>query len=70
MIRFLQRDNRLTKALFVVIIAAASVSMVVYLIPGLAAGGAVSESDYAIVYRTGTTACSRMETRSFSNRWN
>ena len=35
MIRFLQRDNRLTKALFVVIIAAASVSMVVYLIPGL-----------------------------------
>ena len=50
MIRFLQRDNRLTKALFVVIIAAASVSMVVYLIPGLAAGGAVSASDYAIVY--------------------
>src|ERR1700739_1295817 len=35
MIRFLQKDNRLTKALFVVIIAAASVSMVVYLIPGL-----------------------------------
>src|SRR5579859_2996069 len=50
MIRFLQRDNRLTKALFVVIIAAASVSMVVYLIPGLAAGGAVSASDYAVVY--------------------
>src|SRR5579863_7552924 len=50
MIRFLQKENRLTKALFVVIIAAASVSMVVYLIPGLAAGGAVSASDYAVVY--------------------
>ncbi len=50
MIRFLQRDNRLTKALFVVIIAAASVSMVVYLIPGLAAGGAASPDTYAVVY--------------------
>jgi peptidyl-prolyl cis-trans isomerase D len=50
MIRFLQKENRLTKALFVVIIAAASVSMVVYLIPGLAAGGAVSGSDYAVIY--------------------
>ncbi len=50
MIRFLQKENRLTKALFVVIIAAASVSMVVYLIPGLAAGGAVSANDYAVVY--------------------
>ena len=50
MIRFLQKENRLTKSLFVVIIAAASVSMVVYLIPGLAAGGSVSDSDYAVVY--------------------
>ena len=50
MIRFLQKQDRLTKALFVVIIAAASVSMVVYLIPGLAAGGAVSANDYAVVY--------------------
>ena len=50
MIRFLQKENRLTKALFVVIIAAASVSMVVYLIPGLAAGGAVSANAYAVVY--------------------
>jgi peptidyl-prolyl cis-trans isomerase D len=50
MIRFLQKENRLTKALFVVIIAAASVSMVVYLIPGLAAGGSVSANDYAVVY--------------------
>lgn len=51
MIRFLQsQDNRLVKALFVVIIAAASVSMVVYLIPGLTGQGAVSAGTYAVVY--------------------
>src|ERR1035441_2764918 len=50
MIRFLQRDNRLTKALFIVIIAAASVSMVVYLIPGLTGQGAASADTYAVVY--------------------
>jgi peptidyl-prolyl cis-trans isomerase D len=51
MIRFLQRDNRLTKALFIVIIAAASVGMVVYLIPGLTGLGTSSSADvYAVVY--------------------
>lgn len=51
MIRFLQsKDNRVVKALFVVIIAAASVSMVVYLIPGLTAGGGISANTYAVVY--------------------
>ncbi len=51
MIRFLQsKDNRIVKALFVVIIAAASVSMVVYLIPGLTAGGGISANTYAVVY--------------------
>ncbi len=50
MIRFLQKDNRLTKALFVVIIGAASVSMVVYLIPGLTGQGASSADTYAVVY--------------------
>ncbi|HVC46887.1 MAG TPA: peptidylprolyl isomerase [Terracidiphilus sp.] len=50
MIRFLQRDNRMTKALFWVIIGAASVSMVVYLIPGLTAGGASSPNTFAVVY--------------------
>ena len=50
MIRFLQKDNRVTKALFVVIIGAASVSMVVYLIPGLT-GTALSSADtYAVIY--------------------
>ena len=50
MIRFLQKDNQMVKALFVVIIALASVSMVVYLIPGLTAGGDSSPDTYAVVY--------------------
>ena len=50
MIRFLQKENRVTKALFVVIIAAASISMVVYLIPGLTGQGASSADTYAVVY--------------------
>ena len=48
MIRFLQRDNRVTKAFFVVIIAAASVGMVVYLIPGLTGMGASAADTYAV----------------------
>jgi peptidyl-prolyl cis-trans isomerase D len=35
MIRFLQQDNKLTKIIFGVIIGAACVSMVIYLVPGL-----------------------------------
>jgi peptidyl-prolyl cis-trans isomerase D len=50
MIRFLQKDNRLIKALFVVIISAASVSMVVYLIPGLTGQSASGADTYAVVY--------------------
>ncbi len=50
MIRFLQTDNRMTKALLVVIIGAASVSMCVYLIPGLTGGGAASADTYATIY--------------------
>ncbi len=50
MIRFLQQDTRLAKAIYVVIIAAASVGMVVYLIPGLMSGGAAAPDTYAVVY--------------------
>jgi peptidyl-prolyl cis-trans isomerase D len=50
MIRFLQRDNRFTKAFFIVVIAAASVGMVVYLIPGLTGMGASSADTYAVIY--------------------
>src|ERR1700756_3276528 len=50
MIRFLQKENRLTKALFVVIIGAASVSMVVYLIPGLTGQSSTATDTFAVVY--------------------
>ncbi len=50
MIRFLQQDSRFTKALFIVIIGFASVSMVVYLIPGLMSTGGVSSDAFAVVY--------------------
>ena len=50
MIRFLQSDNRITKALFVVVIGAASVAMVVYLIPGLTGGSDAAPDTYAVVY--------------------
>ena len=50
MIRFLQRENRLTKAFFVFIIAADSVGMVVYLIPGLTGMGASTANTYAVIY--------------------
>ncbi|MGA3070357.1 MAG: peptidylprolyl isomerase [Terracidiphilus sp.] len=51
MIRFLQqKDNRIIKALMALVIGAASVSMVVYLIPGLTGVGASSASTYAVIY--------------------
>jgi len=50
MIRFLQSNNRVTKALFVVVIGAASVAMVVYLIPGLTGAGAAAPDTFAVVY--------------------
>ena len=50
MIRFLQKDNRVVKALFVVIIGAASISMVVYLIPGLMGLGSTGSDTYAVIY--------------------
>jgi peptidyl-prolyl cis-trans isomerase D len=50
MIRFLQRDNRLVKAFFIVVIAAASLGMVVYLIPGLTGMGASTADTYAVIY--------------------
>jgi len=50
MIRFLQADNRVVKALFWVIISAAIVSMCVYLIPGLMGMGSAGSDAYAVVY--------------------
>ena len=50
MIRFLQTDNRMVKALIVVIIGAASITMVLYLIPGLSGMGSSSPDTFATVY--------------------
>jgi peptidyl-prolyl cis-trans isomerase D len=51
MIRFLQsKDNRIVKAIFIVIIGAAVVTMVVTLIPGIFQDAAVTNDTYATVY--------------------
>jgi peptidyl-prolyl cis-trans isomerase D len=51
MIRFLQsKDDRLVKAIFVVIIGVVSVGMVIYLIPGLTGLGSSAPDTYAVVY--------------------
>jgi len=50
MIRFLQTESRMVKALIVVVIGAASVTMVLYLIPGLSGAGSTSPDTYAVVY--------------------
>jgi peptidyl-prolyl cis-trans isomerase D len=50
MIRFLQTDNRMVKALIVVVIGAASITMVLYLIPGLSGMGSSSPDTYAVIY--------------------
>ena len=50
MIRFLQTNSRISKAIFVVIIGVVSVGMVVYLIPGLTGQGAAAGDAYATIY--------------------
>jgi len=51
MIRFLQsKDNRIVKAIFIVIIGAAVLTMVITLIPGIFQNATVSGDTYATVY--------------------
>ena len=51
MIRFLQsKDNRLVKAIFIVIIGAAVITMVITLIPGIFQDAAVTGDTYATIY--------------------
>ena len=51
MIRFLQsKDNRFVKAIFIVIIGAAVITMVITLIPGIFQNATVSGDTYATVY--------------------
>jgi peptidyl-prolyl cis-trans isomerase D len=49
MIRFLQKDNRLVKSIFVVIIAVACITMVITLVPGIFNDSASAADTYATV---------------------
>ena len=58
MIRILQQDNKITKAVFAVIIGAAVITMVITLVPGIFdnAGGGADVANYATVHSVGTFA--------------
>jgi peptidyl-prolyl cis-trans isomerase D len=54
MIRFLQQDNKVVKIMFGVIIGAAVISMVIYLVPGLMDNGTSNDTSvYATVHTPG-----------------
>jgi peptidyl-prolyl cis-trans isomerase D len=53
MIRFLQKDNRFVKGVFVVIIAVACITMVVTLVPGIFQDQTASTDTYATIGRGG-----------------
>ena len=49
MIRFLQKDSRLIKAIFIIIIAVACITMVITLVPGIFQSGTENPATYATV---------------------
>jgi peptidyl-prolyl cis-trans isomerase D len=49
MIRFLQKDNRIVKGIFIAIIGVAVITMVITLVPGIFADTDVSSDSYAVV---------------------
>jgi peptidyl-prolyl cis-trans isomerase D len=53
MIRFLQKDSRVIKIIFVVIIAVAAITMVITLVPGIFADDGGSTNTYATVHSAG-----------------
>lgn len=53
MIRFLQKDNRVVKIIFIVIIAVAVVTMVITLVPGIFSDADTSTDAYATVHSGG-----------------
>jgi peptidyl-prolyl cis-trans isomerase D len=53
MIRFLQKDNRVVKIIFIVIIAVAVVTMVITLVPGIFSDTDTSSDTYATVHSGG-----------------
>jgi peptidyl-prolyl cis-trans isomerase D len=53
MIRFLQKDSKLTKGIFVVIISVACITMVITLVPGIFSDQAANADTYATIGRGG-----------------
>ncbi len=53
MIRFLQKDNRVVKLIFIAIIAVACITMVITLVPGIFADEATTSDTYATVHSPG-----------------
>src|SRR5664279_4825697 len=53
MIRFLQKDNRVIKGIFIVIIGLAVVTMVITLVPGIFQDSASTADNYATVHKAG-----------------
>src|ERR1700761_7655544 len=53
MIRFLQKDNRIVKGIFIVIIGVAVVTMVITLVPGIFADADTTSDTYATVHTGG-----------------
>jgi peptidyl-prolyl cis-trans isomerase D len=76
MIRFLQKDNRVVKIIFIVIIAVAVVTMVITLVPGIFADETTSSDNYATVRSGGlfgryfgtTTAITTPEVQQVAER--
>src|SRR5271170_518828 len=76
MIRFLQKDNRVVKIIFIVIIAVAVVTMVITLVPGIFADEATTSDNYATVHSGGlfgryfgtTTAITTPEVQQVAER--
>jgi peptidyl-prolyl cis-trans isomerase D len=76
MIRFLQKDNRVVKIIFIVIIAVAVVTMVITLVPGIFADETTSSDNYATVHSGGflgryfgtTTAITTPEVQQVAQR--
>ena len=53
MIRFLQKDNRVVKIIFIAIIAVAVITMVITLVPGIFADADTTSDTYAVVHSGG-----------------
>jgi peptidyl-prolyl cis-trans isomerase D len=76
MIRFLQKDNRVVKIIFIVIIAVAVGTMVITLVPGIFADADIASDNYATVHSGGflgryfgtTTAITTPEVQQVAER--